>query len=205
MNLLVWLKRLVLHSPQIGDGEGEMVIIQCDKCGQLANLSLYRSAPNWSQHLEFRGVITCDCGDKHTWPMAIKTDNIVQSTDQMMPVLESVNLNQDVPEGLEQDIQEAEKAHYAQIYKAGVVMCRRAIQLGLQESPHNIPDGPFGGMLKQAQAKAPPTLSPQGFALANGVRDYGDAGAHRRQELSASDARTAIFSAVRVLNELFPA
>jgi len=136
--------------------------------------------------------------------MAIKTDDVVQSTEQMMPILESASLSQSVLAGIVQDIQEAERAHFAQLYKASVVMCRRAIQLGLGAPPHNITDGPFSRMLTDAQAKTPSSLSSRGFVLAEAVKDYGDAGAHRIEEISASDARTAIFSAVKVLNELFP-
>jgi hypothetical protein len=182
----------------------EMVAVQCAKCGQRADLSLSRySVGLESRNLEFRGVITCS-GDGHQWPMAIKTGNIVQSTEQMMPILESASLSQNVPAGIVQDIQEAERAHFAQLYKASVVMCRRAIQLGLGAPPHSITDGAFSRMLTDARERASPPLSARGLVLAEGVKDYGDAGAHREEEISAEDARTAIFSAVKVLNELFP-
>ena len=136
--------------------------------------------------------------------MAIKTDNVIQSTEQMMPVIASADLSQNVPLGIKQDIQEAERAHFAQVYKASAVMCRRAIQLGLTEPPHNIADGPFNRMLGEAQSKTPPLMTPRGFLLAEGVKDYGDAGAHKIEKISAFDASSVILSAVKVLNELFP-
>ena len=118
--------------------------------------------------------------------------------------LRAASLGQNVPAGLIQDIEEAERAHFAQVYKASAVMCRRAIQLGLAAPPHNITDGPFSKMLAEARTKTPPPLLHRGFVLAEVVKDYGDAGAHRTEDISALDARTAIFSAAKVLNELFP-
>ena len=181
-----------------------MVAIQCAQCQQQADLDLFRrSRSRDSRDLEFRGIVTCS-GDEHRWPLAIKTDHIVQSVEQMMPVLEAATLTVNVRDGLRQDIEEAESAHFAQLYKASVVMCRRAVQLGLTAPPHNITDGPFSKMLGDAQAVVPQPLSPRGFIPAEGVKEYGDVGAHRVEEVSASDARTSIFSAVKVLNELFP-
>ena len=177
--------------------------IECDKCGRSAELRLTTSQ-SWpdAPKLELRGVVTCS-GDGHQWPLAIRTDNLILSTEQMMPVMESANLNQGVPPGIVQDIQEAERAHFAQLYKASVVMCRRACQLALAEPPHNIPDGPFTGMIRAAQAKDPAPLSAIGFIHLEAVKDYGDLGAHKTKEVSAGDARSAIFSAAKVLDELF--
>ena len=180
-----------------------MVTVACAECGQRADLTLFRNSRSASSRdLEFSGTITCT-GDQHEWPMAIKTDNLVQSTDQMMPVLESATLGPNVPDGLRQDIEEAESSHFARVYKASAVMCRRAVQLGLAEPPHNIADGPFSKMLEEAERREPPPLTPTGFIHAKTVKDYGDIGAHRTENISALDARTAVFSAVKVLNELF--
>ena len=178
--------------------------IKCDKCGRSAELRLTTSQ-SWpgAPELELRGVVTCS-GDGHQWPLAIRTDNLILSTEQMMPVLESGSLGQSVPPGIVQDIKEAERAHFAQLYKASVVMCRRACQLGLAEPPHSIPDGPFSKMIAEAQARTPPPLSPRGFIHLEGVKEYGDVGAHKVEDVAAGHARTTISSAVAVLNELFP-
>jgi len=95
-----------------------------------------------------------------------------------MPVSESTNLTSAVPEGLKQDIEEAESDHFAQSYKSSVVMCRRAIQLGLQEAPHGINDGPFSRMLQEARTKTPPVLTTRTDSLVEAIKDYGDGGAH---------------------------
>ncbi len=180
-----------------------MPLVECDECGQHAEIGLHHPVrSNTKRFLELRGIVTCD--DGHKWPVAIKTNDVIVATDSIMPVVASADLNTGVPLGLRQDIEEAEHAHFAQVYKASVVMCRRAIQLGFTEPPHNIADGPFSTMLKQAQTKSPPPLSPRGFILTEGVKDYGDVGAHRKEEISALDARTVISHAVTVLNELFP-
>ena len=185
------------------NGEAEMVAVACVECGQTADLGLMRKQRTQSSRdLELRGTITCS-GDQHEWPIAIKTDNVIQSTEQAMPVLESATLDTNVPEGLRQDIKEAESAHFARVYKASAVMCRRAVQLGLAETPHEIADGPFTKMIEEAEGREPKLLSPIGFTNLRAVKDYGDIGAHRIEEITAPDARTAIFSAVRVLNELF--
>ena len=181
-----------------------MIAVECERCRQSGKLTLVSNTIGTNPpHLEFRGTITCS-KDKHEWPMAFKTNNLVLSTDQMMPVLESDALGARVPEGLRQDIKEAERAHFARVYKASAVMCRRAVQLGLAEPPLNIPDGPFTKMIEQAEGKEPKPLSPIGFTNLWAVKDYGDMGAHQIEEIRAPDARSAIFSAVRVLNELFP-
>lgn len=182
-----------------------MPIIECSRCHQTADLSLrsHRKARGNTNEFEFRGIVKCSCTHRHEWPLAIKTNDIIHSTEGMMPVMDSANLNENVPEGLKQDIQEAERAHFSQLFKACVVMCRRAIQVGLSQPPHNIADASFTKMLKEAQEKTPPPLSARGFVLVEGIKDYGDAGAHRIEDIQALDARTAIFSTVRVLNELF--
>lgn len=191
-----------LAQTQAGEGE-EMPRIECAKCGQTAELTLFRNPQLAGQRdLEFRGIVTCS-GDGHEWPLTVKTDSMIQSIEQMMPVVESSSLLATVPPGLVQDIEAAERAHFAQIYKASVVMCRRAVQLGLNYPPHDIPDGPFARMIEEARAKTPPPLTPRGFIHIEGVKAYGDHGAHQREELSALDARSAIFAAVMVLNELF--
>ena len=181
-----------------------MVAVKCAQCSQSADLSLGRNAINTSSRtLELSGTITCQ-GDGHQWPIRIQTDSILVGTEQMLPVVASGDLSPNVPDGLRQDILEAEKAHFCQVYKASVVMCRRAIQLALSALPHDVADGPFSRMLSEAQAKSPPVLSARGAILAEGVKDYGDGGAHRAEDITADHVRAAIFSAVNVLNELFP-
>lgn len=184
--------------------ERVMPRIECAKCGQSAQLSLNRVAHGrTSRDLEFRGVVTCSCEDRHEWPVAIKTDDIIQSTDQMMPVCESQNLSPEVPEALIQDVKDAERAHFAQIYRASVVMCRRALQLGFHEPPHSIIDGPYSKMLVALMALSSPPLTSETHGLAIGIGKYGGTGAHDPKPVSEGEARMSIFTTVKVLNELF--
>jgi hypothetical protein len=184
------------------DREQEMIIIECAKCGQSALLSLQRpGVTNLSNDLEFRGIVRCS-GEGHEWPMAIKTDNIIQNTAQMMPVLESTSLSQKVPVGIVQDIQEAERDHFAQSYKSAVVMCRRALQLALEDK--GVTGRTLGPMLTTARSMTPPLLSARTDALAEGIKDYGDGGAHRREDIDAATAALVIHVTAQALNEIFP-
>ena len=185
------------------DGGEEMVAINCGKCGQNANLE-FRSTGKFMADLELRGVITCKGRDAHHWPITIRTDNIIRSTDQWMPVSESANLTKEVPEALIQDVKAAESTYFAEVFRASTVMCRRAIQLGFQEPPYNIPDGPYGTMLNALMALPNPPLSTGTHGLASSIGDYGGIGAHNPKPVSPEEARSTIFTSVRVLNELFP-
>lgn len=184
------------------DGEGKMAIIKCAKCGQSAELGLTNIGPGTgSRELEFSGIVRCN-GDGHEWPMAIKTNNIIQSTAQMMPISKSASLTQNVPDGIVQDIQEAERDHFAQSYKSVVVMCRRAFQLALEQ--RGATGRTLGPILKSARAMTPPLLSPRTDTLAEGIKDYGDGGAHRREDIDAATAALVIHVTTQALNELFP-
>lgn len=188
----------------LNQGEEEMVSIQCAKCSQSAELGLMRRQQSFkSSDLEFRGLVTCS-REGHRWPVTIKTDNVIQSTGSTLPVSESSNLNSKVPPALVQDVKDAEEVHFAQVYRASVVMCRRALQLGFQEPPHSIADGPYSGMLKKLSALPTSPLSPGTQGLALSIGEYGGMGAHDPNPVSEGEARNTIFTTVRVLNELFP-
>jgi hypothetical protein len=122
----------------------------------------------------------------------------------MMPVSESRNLTiPKVPPALVLDIKDAEKTHFAQVYRASVVMCRRALQLAFHEPPYSITDAPYSRMLSDLMALPHPPLTQETHGLAIGIGKYGGTGAHDPQPVSPEEARMAIFTAVRVLNELF--
>jgi hypothetical protein len=188
----------------IQEREEEMVTISCAKCRQTAELTLMRREKSTqSADLEFRGIVTCH-REGHRWPVTIKTDNILQSTDPDLPVSESFNLSSKVPPALIQDVKDAEEAHFAGVYRASVVMCRRALQLSFQENPFNISDGPYSRMVRDLMKLSGPPLSPGTHGLAVSIGEYGGQGAHDPKPVSEAEARSAIFTTVRVLNELFP-
>jgi len=117
----------------------------------------------------------------------------------MMPISESTNLLPGVPLGIQQDVQEAERCHFAQCYKASVVMCRRALQLGLIEK--GISDTRLKTMIQNASDKG--ILTGRNVALAESIKDFGDGGAHRPENITAQDANLTIYACVGLLNEMF--
>ena len=151
---------------------------------------------------DFEGIITCH-RDGHRRPVKL-INGIMDDTGPTLPIEESTNLLKSVPAALIQDVKDAEDVFFARVYRAGVVMCRRALQLGFQEPPHNIRDGPYGTMLKNLMNLPEPPLSTGTYGLASSIGDYGGIGAHTPNPVSLEEARSAIFTTVRVLNELFP-
>jgi len=174
----------------------EMTPIRCEECGRTGEMRLSPHASGAKGFL-LAGIVTC-LEDGHQWPIKIRNDVVVE-TKEMMPVHESDSLIAEVPEGLIQDVEEAERAHFGQCYKASVVMCRRALQLALVEK--GISDKPFSIMLREAEQCG--ILTGRNVGLAETIKDLGDAGAHRREEITAQDANLMIYASVRLLNEMF--
>ena len=113
-----------------------------------------------------------------------------------LPAKPGDTLRPEVPIGLAQDVEEAQSDYFSQSFKSAVIMCRRALQLGLQEEPYNIPDGGLSGMLKSAQSLPKPVFSPRTYAFAEAIKDCGDAGAHMREDITADDARMVISATI---------
>lgn len=186
------------------DFANPMITIQCYR-GDTASVG--------DNHLvQLEGVLTCT-RDGHRWPITIER-NIIISTGPEMPVSESKNLNNNVPKGLRQDIEEAERCYLPSCFKASVVLCRRALQLALEDLnvvPVNGRTlGPYLAGLKQTGIPDSKTsggaryLAAGTYALAEGVKDIGDAGAHKPESIDGQTAALYIFVAVKVLNELYP-
>ena len=127
---------------------------------------------------------------------------------EVMPALgsrPSLTLSANTPDYIRQDIGEAEEAHFYQLYKSSAVMCRRALQLGIEIQP-NAPQGKtLGPLLAWARGLTPPLFSPATYALAEGIKDIGDAGAHRVEHIPPDTVAMVINITVTALNELFPA
>jgi len=71
------------------------------------------------------GIIQClACG--HEFPITMYA-GFVQKLDIALPGAQSDYLNSLVPPDIKEDIREAERASYAQCYKACVAMCRRGL------------------------------------------------------------------------------
>jgi hypothetical protein len=110
-----------------------------------------------------------------------------------------------VPEGLKQDIEEAEKCHFAFSYKAAVVMCRRALQLALEDklglSGKRLPLGP---LLDEERKNNPKLFTDSEYAFALRIKELGDEGAHKIVTLEPKTVEVAIHDTVRLLNKLYP-
>ena len=123
--------------------------------------------------MELQDVLTC-LHDGHKIPVKMLKDTITGILTEL-PVSESKQLIAQVPQGIAQDVQEAERAHYASYCKACVVMCRRAIQLSLVEK--GIGDRALSAMIEEAKNQGF-IKSDRLYTQAMGIKDYGDDGAH---------------------------
>lgn len=175
-----------------------MPTISCPNCKQGGVVRL--SAGTSSYGMELSGVLRC-LYDGHKWPIVIRKD-VIQSIQTSMAVAESGKLTTNVPDGIVQDIEEAERAHFAFCFKACVVMCRRALQLALEDK--GAKGRTLGPLLTDARSKTPPILTPRVDALAEGIKDYGDSGAHRTDDIDASTAALVVHITVVALTELYP-
>ena len=81
-------------------------------------------------------------------------------------------------------------------------MCRRAIQLALEERT-GITRLTLGPLLAKAREQDPPILSEQTDQLAERVLTYGNIGAHRVADLDPTAVGVVIFDTVIIVNEVF--
>ena len=154
--------------------------------------------PRKGAGMQLEGILTC-LKDGHKMPIRMR-ENVVTDIQAYLPVSESAKIIAQVPAGIVQDVQEAERAHLAVSYKACVVMCRRAMQLSLIE--RHISDMPLGRMIEEAK-KREIIKSDRLYMQAMGIKDYGDAGAHRTEELDSQTAALVVYVTVQLLNEVF--
>ena len=146
------------------------------------------------------GLITC-AYDGHKRPI-ILVENILDETARTLPSTEATKLSDKVLDGIREDLTEAETDHFNQSYKSSVVMCRRAIQLAL-ENRTGITRLTLGPLLAKAREQDPPILSEQTDHLAERVHTYGDIGAHSATALDPKAVEVVIFDTVIVVNEVF--
>jgi len=152
---------------------------------------------NCEHRAKMQGIVQCLVCN-HEFPITIIND-CIQKIDVALPGLQSDQLNPSVPADLKDDVQEAERANYAQCYKACVTMCRRALQLALIDK--EIADGPLSGMIQKALQKT--LIEQKTYDLATTIKGYGDIGTHRKEELDPQEVNMVIYATVRMLNELF--
>jgi len=178
------------------EGEQKMVDLICPKCHGVKRKTSIKV--ECEPQAKMWGIVQClACG--HELPITMHA-GFVQKLDIALPGAQSDHLNLSVPSDIKEDVQEAERANYAQCYKACVTMCRRALQLGLIDKA--IPDAPLSTMLKQALDEK--LIEQKTFDLATSIKGYGDIGAHRKEQLEPQEVTMVIYATVRMLNELLP-
>ena len=181
-----------------------MATIRCEVCDDnkraaAAPIAVRCERDNKFKGTVFEGIVTCLI-DGHRWPIKMREGHVV-FTETALPLSDAVELSANIPEGILEDVEEAKRAHFSQCYKASVVMCRRAMQLSLIEK--GIADAPLSVMLQKAREGTPSLLTGSTYALAEGIKEYGDRGAHRVEAIGTEETRVVIFTTLRVLNELF--
>ena len=191
--------------PATQDGEDDMFPhpkISCPECARTQPFDKVNEAsiaivPVLGAGMTIEGVLSCErCG--YRWPVRLRNDELLEIS-QSMPVAESTKLV-NVPDGIKQDIEEAERTHFARAYKASAVMCRRAMLLGLVEK--KVEDQPAAAMLEKAQ-KGGVLIDDRIVAQMSGVIDYGHGGAHRHEEYDPQEIANMTTVARIVLNYLF--
>jgi hypothetical protein len=168
----------------------DMLCPMCEKTGHGKTIRLLCSLPHhpdkWPP-IEIRGIMRC-LEDNHEWPF-VMPQGFLQQLSTSLPGSYSHALHASVDSALKEDVEEAERANWAQCYNVAVVMCRRALQLGLIQK--GIPDSKLSSMLQQAAGK---NLLPNTSKQAQAVKFFGDIGAHRMDDIKPEEVNMAIFA-----------
>ncbi len=187
-------------SPSEQKGEVSMgALILCPICEDTPQRRNRRIQIDCMGEVEMIGLITC-LDDKHQMSVELRRDIQVEAR-QNLPVSESALLI-GVPLGLVEDVHEAERAYLFGAYKACVVMCRRALQLALREK--KVTDAPLSKMLANAKKRYPRRITEEIYSLAMSIKNIGDKGAHRKEQVTAKQASIAIYATADLLRALFP-
>ena len=145
-----------------------------------------------------KGILSClGCGHDRSIAMEVSPHGTYLQEVACLVGEQSKELASSVPKDIKDDIQEAERAHFAQCFKACVTMCRRALQLALIDK--GIKDKPLSKMI----ADAKDLFNEKTLTMAISIKGFGDIGAHRKEKIEPEDARIAIYMTVKMLNELF--
>ena len=173
------------------------VEIRCPKCLSPSELSFIIPVSGPGYYHELQGRLRCEA-DSFEWPIKIRSGrNQPHLLDlrQEMPDSRSQDLSVNVPQGIAEDVREAERAHAAACERASAAMCRRALQLGLMDK--GISDGGLEGMIRKAGLKSDTSN------LALSIKGLGDIAVHRKDALGSGDIALLIHATVQILNELF--
>jgi len=180
-------------------------IVSCLVCREkgspsTADITLHHSK---GHYIELRGTLEC-VGDRHRWPIRMREDQLL-AADVEFPVTESARLC-GVPPGVTEDVAEAESAHFAGLYKASVVISRRALQLALEErllaeKQIDVSKKTLGPILDIARDKG--LLDTVYYTWSQRVLSEGNTGAHKTAVLHPKTVEVVIHDTVEVLNYLY--
>ena len=181
--------------------EGQMAnIAYCVKCQESGNASWVRiDLTQGGAGIEIRSVLKCN-REGHRWPLIMRGQEFF-SISPDLPGAQSHRLDLKVPQGIKEDVEEAESTSVGMSYKASVVMCRRALQLAL-ELVLQVEGQTLGPLLTQAKEQS--VVDDRIFYLAQRVKDFGDGGAHRVGAIDPNTVAVVIHDTVEVLNFLSP-
>ena len=120
----------------------------------------------------FKGILSClGCGRERSIAMEILERSYLSEVACLVGE-QSKELTSNVPKDIKEDIQEAERAHLAQCYRACVTMCRRALEFALIEK--GIKEGVrLTDMLNEALKPERNLLTQDTYNLAITIKGYG--------------------------------
>ncbi|MFC1935632.1 DUF4145 domain-containing protein [Chloroflexota bacterium] len=169
----------------------EMPITPCPTCGYPIEVSVQRKG-GW-EGIDASLILTCTRCDS-TWFLKLRDDQVLPAQG----ALSKPSLSGDIPKGLVQDVLEADKARLVGAHKGAVVLCRRALQLGLEEL--GAEGRTLGPVREDAERKN--LITPRVSILIHGIQDYGDGGAHRHEDFEEAEVFFVISGTVNILNKL---
>ena len=179
--------------PQIYEGGSVMLITPCPTCTYPIEVTVQRQGgyPGIDASL----ILTCtrvECGS--TWFLKLRDNQIVpiQGAWTDRDFLDAI------PKGLVQDVHEADKARLVGANKGAVVLCRRVLQLALEEL--GAEGRTLGPVREDAEKKK--LITPRESVQIQGIQNYGDGGAHRVEEFDEVTVFYVISGTINILNNL---
>lgn len=178
--------------PAIQIGEIEMPETPCPKCKYPIEVSIQRKGGHLG--IDASVMLTCTrSGCETTWFLKLRDDQVIPISGAWS----ESDFKPDVPVGLIQDVLEADKARLVGAYKGAVVICRRVLQLALEEL--GAEGRTLGPVRRDAEEKN--LIGPRISVLVHGIQDFGDGGAHRREEFEEYQIVFIIAGTINILNE----
>ena len=174
-------------------GEEAMPITPCPTCGYPIEVTVQRQGGH--KGIDASLILTCtrDTGGS-TWFLKLRDDQVIP----VQGAISKEDFSDNVPTGLVQDVLEADKARLVGAHKGAVVICRRVLQLALEEL--GAEGRTLGIARKDAEKKK--LIPPRDSVMFAGIQDYGDGGAHRPETFTEIEVSYVISGTINILNRL---